>query len=99
MPPTCTLCSAGKELALAARQEDELRLKRMIEARRLEKEEEARAREKIRIKLGGGGSTCIHCPPPPSHPTSTPPQPAQGDRVERKPLGLLLRLPPRDFTH
>ncbi|KAI3435819.1 hypothetical protein D9Q98_001877 [Chlorella vulgaris] len=42
---------AGKELALAARQEDNLKLKRLVEARRLEKEEEARAREKIRIKL------------------------------------------------
>lgn len=43
---------AGKELALAARQEEELRLKRMVEARQREKEEEARAREKIRLKLG-----------------------------------------------
>lgn len=43
---------AGKELAMAARQEEELRLKRMVEARQREKEEEARAREKIRAKLG-----------------------------------------------
>lgn len=42
---------AGKELALAARQEDELRLKRMLDARQREKEEETRAREKIRQKL------------------------------------------------
>jgi hypothetical protein len=48
-------CRAGKELALAARQEDDLKLKRLVEARRLEKEEEARAREKIRIKLGEEG--------------------------------------------
>jgi hypothetical protein len=48
-------CRAGKELALAARQEDELKLKRLVEARQREKEEEARAREKIKIKLGAQG--------------------------------------------
>ncbi|EFN54376.1 hypothetical protein CHLNCDRAFT_31757 [Chlorella variabilis] len=42
---------AGKELALAARQEEELRLKRMVEARQREKEEEERARAKIKAKL------------------------------------------------
>ena len=36
----------------AKRQEDDLRLKRNIEERRREKEEEARAREKIFNKLG-----------------------------------------------
>jgi hypothetical protein len=36
---------------MAARQEEELRLKRMAEQRQREKEEEARAREKIRAKL------------------------------------------------
>lgn len=46
------VCRAGKELALAARQEEELKLKRLVEARQREKEEEARAREKIKIKLG-----------------------------------------------
>lgn len=42
---------AGKELAMAARQEEELRLKRILEQRQREKEEEARAREKIRARL------------------------------------------------
>ncbi|GAB4822019.1 hypothetical protein N2152v2_009065 [Parachlorella kessleri] len=42
---------AGKELALAAKQEEDLRLKRIAEERRREKEEEERAREKIRLKL------------------------------------------------
>lgn len=42
---------SGRELAAAARQEEELRLKRQIEERRREKEEEERAREKIRTKL------------------------------------------------
>lgn len=51
---------AGKELALAARQEEELRLKRMVEERQREKEEEARAREKIKLKLGEG-SACSGC--------------------------------------
>ena len=44
---------AGKELALAARQEDDLKLKRLVEARQREKEEEERARLKIKAKLGG----------------------------------------------
>jgi UBX domain-containing protein 1/4 len=43
---------AGKELLAAKRQEDELKLKRNLELRRIEKEEEARARERIRQKLG-----------------------------------------------
>ena len=42
----------GRELAAAKRAEDDLRFKRNLEARRLEKAEEARAREKIRVKLG-----------------------------------------------
>lgn len=41
----------GKELAAAARLEDEQRLKRIADERQREKEEEARAREKIRRKL------------------------------------------------
>ena len=49
--PTSLNTRAGKELALAARQEEDLRLKRLVEARELEKAEEARAREKIRAKL------------------------------------------------
>lgn len=43
---------AGKELLEAKRQEDDLKLKRNLEARRIEKEEEQRARDKIRVKLG-----------------------------------------------
>ena len=43
---------AGKELLEAKRKEDDLKLKRNLEARRIEKEEEQRARDKIRIKLG-----------------------------------------------
>ena len=42
----------GKELQVAKREEDALALKRNLEARRIEKEEERRAREKIRLKLG-----------------------------------------------
>ena len=42
----------GKELQAAKREEDSLALKRNLEARRIEKEEERRAREKIRLKLG-----------------------------------------------
>ena len=43
---------SGKELLEAKRKEDDLKLKRNLELRRIEKEEEARAREKIRVKLG-----------------------------------------------
>ena len=43
---------AGKELLEAKRKEDDLKLKRNLEARRIEKEEEQRARDKIRLKLG-----------------------------------------------
>lgn len=43
---------SGKELLEAKRQEDDLQLKRNLELRRIEKAEEARARDKIRIKLG-----------------------------------------------
>ena len=43
---------ATKELMAAQRQEEELRLKRNIEERAREKAEEARARDKIRVKLG-----------------------------------------------
>ncbi|KAJ9518564.1 hypothetical protein QJQ45_018525 [Haematococcus lacustris] len=42
---------AGKELLLAKKQEDGLALKRMVEQRKLEKEEEARAREKAKARL------------------------------------------------
>jgi hypothetical protein len=42
----------GKELQAAKREEDALALKRNLEARRIEKEEERKAREKIRLKLG-----------------------------------------------
>jgi len=43
---------SGKELLEAKRKEDDLKLKRNLELRRIEKEEEARARNKIRVKLG-----------------------------------------------
>lgn len=43
---------ATKELMMAQRAEEELKLKRNIEERAREKAEEAAAREKIRIKLG-----------------------------------------------
>jgi len=43
---------SGKELLEAKRKEDDLKLKRNLELRRMEKEEEARARDKIRVKLG-----------------------------------------------
>ncbi len=42
----------GKELQAAKREEDALALKRNLEARRIEKEEERKARDKIRVKLG-----------------------------------------------
>ena len=53
--PPCLPLRAGKELLLAQRQEEDLKLKRAAEARRLEKLEEQRAREKIRQKLGECG--------------------------------------------
>ena len=43
---------SGKEMAAAKRQEEDLRLKRNLELRRIEKEEEERARARIRAKLG-----------------------------------------------
>lgn len=43
---------AGKELLEAKRKEDDLKLKRNLELRRIEKEEEQRARDRIRVKLG-----------------------------------------------
>lgn len=43
---------SGKELLAAQKLEQDLQLKRNLEARRIEKEETARAKEKIRIKLG-----------------------------------------------
>ena len=43
---------AGKELGQAKREEEGLQLKRNLESRRIEKEEERRARDKIKIKLG-----------------------------------------------
>lgn len=43
---------SGKELLEAKRKEDDLKLKRNLELRRIEKEEEQRARDKIRVKLG-----------------------------------------------
>ena len=43
---------AGKELLEAKRKEDDLKLKRNLEMRRIEKAEEQRARDKIRVKLG-----------------------------------------------
>lgn len=42
---------SGKELAAAKKEEESLQLKRNLELRRIEKAEEARAREKIRLKL------------------------------------------------
>ena len=49
---------SGKELLEAKRKEDDLQLKRNLELRRIEKAEEARARDKIRVKLGMLGATC-----------------------------------------
>jgi hypothetical protein len=46
---------AGKEMAAAARAEEDARLRRIVEERRREKEEEERAREKIKRKLGARG--------------------------------------------
>lgn len=43
---------SGKELLEAKRKEDDLQLKRNLELRRIEKAEEQRARDKIRVKLG-----------------------------------------------
>lgn len=43
---------SGKELLEAKRKEDDLKLKRNLELRRIEKEEEQRARDRIRVKLG-----------------------------------------------
>lgn len=43
---------SGKELLAAQKLEADLQLKRNLEARRLEKEEVARAKEKVRIRLG-----------------------------------------------
>lgn len=43
---------SGKELLEAKRKEDDLKLKRNLEMRRIEKEEEQRARDRIRVKLG-----------------------------------------------
>ena len=50
---------SGKELLEAKRKEDDLKLKRNLELRRIEKEEEARARDKIRVKLGVHSLTCF----------------------------------------
>ena len=43
---------ATKELMMAQRTEEEQRLKRNVEERQRAKQEEARARDKIRLKLG-----------------------------------------------
>jgi len=51
----------GKEIQAAQKLEADLQLKRNLEARRLEKEEVARAKEKIRVKLGE-----LSAPPPPT---------------------------------
>lgn len=51
---------AGKELLEAKRKEDELQLKRNLEQRRIEKAEEAQAREKIRVKLGTSLDGTLH---------------------------------------
>ena len=48
---------AGKELLEAKRKEDDLKLKRNLEMRRIEKAEEQRARDKIRVKLGQYSAT------------------------------------------
>ena len=50
---------SGKELLEAKRKEDDLKLKRNLELRRIEKEEEQRARDKIRVKLGQ--RTAVSC--------------------------------------
>ena len=50
---------SGKEMAAAKRQEEDLRLKRNLELRRIEKEEEDRARARIRAKLGEWGCTSV----------------------------------------
>ena len=49
---------SGKELLEAKRKEDDLKLKRNLELRRIEKAEEARARDKIRVKLGAHHMLC-----------------------------------------
>lgn len=61
---------AGKELLEAKRKEDDLKLKRNLEMRRIEKEEEQRARDRIRVKLGQHSTTSpplasaiVHNPP------------------------------------
>ena len=43
---------SGKELLAAQKLEADLQLKRNLEARRLEKEEVARAKDKVRVRLG-----------------------------------------------
>jgi hypothetical protein len=44
---------SGKELAAAKKLEDGLALRRNVEQRQREKEEEQRAKDAIRVKLGG----------------------------------------------
>ncbi len=48
----------------AQRTEEEQRLKRNVEDRQREKQEEARAREKIRLKLGDSLLSSFCLPPP-----------------------------------
>lgn len=54
---------SGKELAAAKKEEESLQLKRNLELRRIEKAEEARAREKIRLKLGESASSYVGASP------------------------------------
>ena len=50
---------SGKELLAAQKLEQDLQLKRNLEARRIEKEEVARAKDRVRIKLGAMQSSAM----------------------------------------
>ena len=58
---------ATKELMAAQRLEEEQRLKRSLDERMRAKQEEARAREKIRLKLGEPPGSPLPCPLPALH--------------------------------
>lgn len=51
----------GKEIQAAQKLESDLQLKRNMDARRIEKEETARAKEKIRVKLGESSLFGANC--------------------------------------
>ena len=52
---------SGKELGQAKKMEEGLQLQRNLESRRIEKEEERRARDKIKVKLGEWGEKNLTC--------------------------------------